>query len=460
MSARSSSLSVTRVLAATLAAVGAPVLLVNVAACGSSGGSTPGGAHPGSDASGGDGAAGGADGGSDGAPRDDGGGEIAPSLDAGFANGDPPQSFDGGPYLLFYGQSIASGALDEAAPAFHLFDEGTLASAGDFLVAPVASSVLNVTRDPAGATWWTTARVADGSVAATAYTVDTGVLSTGPIVVAPAGLDVTSPAFAVGAAGTVYIGGGAGVPGLFSAIASSGVVTPIAVPAAFTAGSGGVNAFAYDSTVGLLAGTSPFVSGGAAAAPYVLVVSPGSTTATAAPATWSAVFPVANAGASPDSGTTTRFAGITALTVAPGGHLVYGLTSIGLAIVDLTASTGSVVATPGGFTPSAGAVPVVTADGAHVVFTASAADLSRELLVFDTASKVFTPIADTPGYVFANELALAGDGARIYGVELANLPSATSQIVRVDPVARTLAQTAPWVIDERASLVTTFFAAQ
>ena len=438
---------------------GVPAALV--VACGGGSNDAPG--HASTDASGGGGHG---DGSVESGAGDDDDipGEAGVFLPPGFTDEDPAQAFDGGPYLVFYGQTTAPDGGAESSPGFHLYDEDTLAPAGDFTVAPVAAAVLGVTRDPSGSTWWTTAHIADGSLAAAAYDAHTGVLSFGPVLLAPSTETVVSPSFAVGIDGTLYIAGGAGgvaaAGRLFSVVTRPGGLDPIAVPAGFTSAAAVVNCLAYDTTVGLVAGTSSFVSGSSSPAPYVLVVPPGSTTATAAPATWSATFPapISTGDGGTDAGGS--FAGITSITVVPGGHLVYGLTSVGLAIVDLTASTGAIAALPSQLTPVVGAAPVVTADGAHVLFAVEAHDLSRQILVFDTATSTFTPIPDTAGYVFADELAIAGDGTRVFGVELANLPGTTSQVVRIDPSAKTLPQMAPFQQDERAALIPSFFAAQ
>ncbi len=390
--------------------------------------------------------------------------------DAGDAGFDAANNFDGGPYLVFYGQTLEDGGTEGAA-GFHLYDEGTLAPAGDFLVDPDASEVLDVTRDPLAATWWTMARLTGGVQAAAGYAVRTGLLSSGPLVFSDAGSSSAPAApyvFAAGASGTTYFG----TAGTLSSLSSTGVVTPIVLPDPTIT----VTYLAYDGTVGLLAATAPVALDGGASEPYVLVLAPGQTTVTTAPSTWQPFVGDGGAdggdagdagdagddggGANGDGGTAPIATGITALTVAPGGHLVYGIVAGGLAIVDLTASTGTVVPAPADMVPSVGAIPVVTADGAHVVFAADTTSFTRVLLVFDTATGAFTSIADTDGYAFSTDLVVAGDGARIYGVELANNPGAASQLVRVDPVARSLAQTASLPLDERASLIPRFFSAQ
>jgi hypothetical protein len=485
-----------RVLAA-LAAATAPLVLV-VAACG--GGDDDGGLlDDGTDASTG---APGATPASDATVEDSGSDarSDASSLDAsdattdaGDAGLDAANDFDGGPYLVFYGQMLGDGGT-EGTVGFHLYDEGTLAPAGDFLVDPDATEVLDVTRDPLAATWWTMARLTGGVQAAAGYAVRTGLLSSGPLAFADGGSSSAPAAayvFAAGASGTTYFG----TAGALSSVSSAGAVTPITLPDPTIT----VTYLAYDGTVGLLAATAPIALDGGASEPYVLVLAPGQSTVTTAPSTWEPFVGDGGAdggddagdagdagdtgadagdagdagdggdvgdagddggGASGDGGTAAGATGITALTVAPGGHLVYGILTSGLAIVDLTASTGTVVPTPANMVPSVGAIPVITADGAHVVFAADTTSFTRVLLVFDTASGTFTPITDTDGYAFSTDLVIAGDGARIYGVELANNPGAASQLVRVDPVARSLAQTASLSLDERASLIPRFFSAQ
>jgi hypothetical protein len=436
--------------------------------------------------------------------------EAAPPADTGTDGdagdaADAAQNFDGGPYLVFFGQTFAG--TSEGPAGFHLYDEGTLAPAGDFPVAPAADQVLDVTRDPAATTWWTTARLGGGASAQAAYAVRTGVLSSGPTLLAPAdaGLSQTSFAFAVGAGAETFFGSA----GVLSSVSSGGAVTPIALPDPSLT----VNFLAYDGTVGLVAGTSPFVVDGGTAEPYVLVLAPGSSTLTVAPSSWTttyagdggadagdagdggdgddggdadldaadgdggdvdaadAALDAGDAGdagdadaaeieAGPGGGGPPSFAGITALTLAPGGHLVYGIVSSGLAIVDLTADTGTVVVPDMGIVPAAGAIPVVTSDGAHVVFAADTPSFTRVLLVYDTASGLFSSIADTSGYSFSSDLAIAGDGMRVFAVELANTPGAASNLVRIDPIGHAIAQTGSLALDERASLNARFFTAQ
>lgn len=429
--------------------------------------------------------------------------EAAPPTDSGTDAdagdaADAAQNFDGGPYLVFFGQTFAGAS--EGTAGFHLYDEGTLAPAGDFRVDPAADQVLDVTRDPAATTWWTTARLAGGASAQAAYAVRTGVLSSGPTTIASAaaGLSQTSFAFAVGTGGETFFGSA----GALGSVASGGTVSPIALPDPSLT----VNFLAYDGTVGLVAGTSPFVVDGGAAEPYLLVLAPGSSTLALAPSSWTTTY-AGDGGAGADAGDAgdgsdadldaadgdggsdgavdaaldagdagdadageveagsggggpPSFAGITALTLAPGGHLVYGLVASGLAIVDLTADTGTVVIPDMGVVPAAGAIPVVTADGAHVVFAGDTPAFTRVLLVYDTASGLFSSIADTSGFSFSSDLAIAGDGMRVFAVELANTPGATSNLVRIDPIGHTIAQTASLALDERASLIARFFTAQ